>query len=319
MTETVDIICSAYGAGAFIDATIASAVAQTHTAWRLWIRDDASTDETAARVAAWAARDPRITLVHQGPPNLGVIAGFAWLLDQLPADVAWVACLDADDIWDPTRLAVTLAAARGHARAGTSHPVLVHSDAQLIAADGTILAPSYWGRSGIAPTPTPLRRIAVQNVATSSTILMNRALLDRLRPMPIQGPFSPDWWFTMTAAAFGEIVAVPSPLVGYRQHGANDVGATRGVVRDLPDLLERLRLWRTSGERLRRDLRRLGVQAATFLARYGDALSAEDRQLLAALASLPDLPTWRRKRALLQHRLRAEHGLLRNLGLLLRA
>ncbi|MDQ8150907.1 MAG: glycosyltransferase, partial [Gemmatimonadota bacterium] len=291
-----------------------------HTAWHLWVRDDASTDGTADRVAAWAARDPRITLRHRGTPNLGVVAGFAWLLDQLPDDTEWVACLDADDVWAPNRLAATLAAAEQAIASGVGgRPLLVHSDCRLIDADGKELAPSYWTRAGLSPTPTALRRIAVQNVATSSTMLMNRALLDRLRPMPTTGIFSPDWWFTMVASAFGEIIAVPASLIGYRQHTTNDVGATRGRIRDLPDLISRIGRWQSTGERLRRDLRRMATQAATFRKRYDRELADGDHQVLQSLAALPDLSFLPRKVSILRHRLRAEHGLLRNLGLLLRA
>lgn len=320
MTPRIDIICAAYQAEAFIDETIRSAIAQTHTDWRLWVRDDASSDGTAQRVAEWATHDPRITLLHRGAPNLGVVAGFAWLLEQLPDDTQWVACLDADDVWDRDRLARTLAVAEAASRGSTgSDALLVHSDSRLIDGAGRTIAPSYWSRAGLSPTPTPLSRLAVQNVATSSTMLMNRALLDRLRPMPTTGIFSPDWWFTMVAAAFGELLAIPTPLVGYRQHAANDVGATRGRIRDLADLIGRIGRWQTSGDRLRLDLRRMALQAETFRRRYDRDLSAGDRQLLETLAALPTLPFWPRKASLLRHRLRAEFGLVRNLGLLLRA
>jgi hypothetical protein len=107
--------------------------------------------------------------------------------------------------------------------------------------------------------------------------------------------------------------------VGYRQHATNDVGATRGRIRDLADLIDRLRRWQASGDRLRRDLHRMATQAETFRSRYGLQLTASDQQFLEELAALPHLPLWRRKRSLLRHRLRAEYGIMRNLGLLLRA
>lgn len=315
----IDIICAAYQAEAFIDETIGSALAQTHRDWRLWVRDDASTDGTANRIAEWAARDPRIVLSHRGSPNLGVVAGFAWLLDRLPIDSEWVACLDADDVWAPNRLAATLAAAEQAVASGArGRPLLVHSDCRLIDAAGAELAPSYWRRAGLSPTPMMLRRIAVQNVATSSTMLMNRALLDRIRPMPTTGIISPDWWFTMVAAAFGDIVAIPVPLVSYRQHGGNEVGATQGQLRSFGDLVGRLDRWRASQTRIRLGLVRLARQAETFRSRYGAQLPHTDLHLLDELVTLPTLSRWARKRAILRTRVRAEHGILRNLGLLIR-
>lgn len=319
MTTCVDILCSAYQAAAFIDETLDSAVRQTHRDWRLWVRDDASRDDTADRVAAWAARDPRIRLVHRGAPNLGVVAGFASLLEQLPADTRWVACLDADDVWRTDRLACSLAAGQRHeAVAGVGRPLLVHSDATLIDAAGRPLAASYWARAGLRPDRAAVTEVAIQNVATSSTLLMNRALVDRLRPMPTTGPFSPDWWCTLTAAAFGDIVALDAPLMAYRQHTGNDVGATQGGIRGLSDLAIRVRRVRSSGDRLRRDVGRTAGQAGAFARRYADVLPAAAVAHLTAVAALPTLPFWARKVALARYRLVREHGLLRNLGVLLR-
>lgn len=320
MTPRIDIICAAYQAQAFIDEAMRSAIAQTHTNWRLWVRDDASSDDTAQRVADWASRDTRIVLLHRGGPNLGVVAGYAWLLERLPNDTQWVACLDADDVWTPDRLATTLAAATAVRAADTAQrALLVHSDCRLIDALGIELASSYWRWAGLAPAPTTLHRIAVQNVATSSTILMNRPLLDLLRPMPTAGIFHQDWWFTLVAAAFGEVVAIPTPLAAYRQHATNAAGATRGRIRGVADLVSRLMRWHASGERLRHDLRRVAVQASTFDAWYHEGLTLSDRRHLQGLAAIPDLPFLPRKMAIARHRLGAEYGLIRNLGLLLRA
>lgn len=35
-----------------------------------------------------------------------------------------------------------------------------------------------------------------------------------------------DWFLALTAAAFGHVVCLPRPLVDYRQHGNNEMGAS---------------------------------------------------------------------------------------------
>ena len=69
---------------------------------------------------------------------------------------------------------------------------------------------------------------------------------------------------------------------------------------------------------LLRDLARSGRQAGALAHRYAPYLSPDQRTALMALAALPTLPLMPRMLALLRHRLLPEHGLLRNLGVLLR-
>lgn len=319
MTDpTIDIICSARDAGAFLDEALASVVAQTHRAWRLWLRDDGSRDDTASRAAVWAARDARIRLLHTGGPPLGAVQGFGWLLAQLPADATWVACLDADDVWRPDRLAVTLRAGLA-AEAGEAgeRPVLVHSDCALIDDRGAVVAPSYWAAAGLRPEPTTVRRLAVQNVATGSTLLLNRALVRAIGAVPADAVHQ-DWWFALVAAVTGRVIGVALPLVQYRQHAANTVGATAGRLRGVTDALRRGAAAGPRTARLRDDLRRTARQAGALVRLHGDTLAAHDREALKELAALPELPFMARKRALLRHRILREHGVLRALGVLVR-
>ncbi|MDQ8145875.1 MAG: glycosyltransferase [Gemmatimonadota bacterium] len=319
--ETIDIICAARDAAPFVDEAIASVVQQSHAAWRLWLRDDGSADDTAARLAAWAARDPRIHLLHRGAPALGAAQAFGWLLARLdsptdtPSPASWIACLDADDRWHPDRLAVTLAA--GRAAGDETTPTLVHSDCRLIDTSGATLHPSYWAAAGLRPDPTDVRRLAIQNVATGSTLLLNRALVRAIGRVPPEAMHQ-DWWFALVAAVTGRVIAVHRPLVDYRQHGSNTVGATAGALRGATDLWHRARAAGGRTARLRSDLARSGRQAGALALRYAPYLSPDQRTALTALAALPTLPLMPRKLALLRHRLLPEHGLLRNLGVLLR-
>lgn len=96
----VSIVTPAYNAERFIEATGASVINQTYVDWEWIIVDDGSTDRTAALVERIG--DPRIRLLrgpHSGLPaaarNLGLRAAAGDL----------VAFLDADDLWEPDKLA----------------------------------------------------------------------------------------------------------------------------------------------------------------------------------------------------------------------
>ncbi len=97
----VDVLISAYNAGATIDAAMASIVNQTFSDFRIVIVDDGSTDDTAKRLSDWAARDPRILPLFLAK-NRGIVDAVNRRLQHCEAE--FVARFDADDIAFPDRL-----------------------------------------------------------------------------------------------------------------------------------------------------------------------------------------------------------------------
>lgn len=67
----VSVLVPARNEAAVIDGLIECVLASQGCDLELLILDDASTDDTAKRVAAWAARDPRVRLVHGQPLPAG--------------------------------------------------------------------------------------------------------------------------------------------------------------------------------------------------------------------------------------------------------
>ncbi len=106
----VSVIVAAYDVSAYIDRALRSAAAQTVPNIEIIVVDDASLDDTAERVARYAAADLRIRLIRQerngGPARARNIALRA-------ARGRWIAVLDADDAWAPARLRRLLDASTG--------------------------------------------------------------------------------------------------------------------------------------------------------------------------------------------------------------
>jgi glycosyltransferase involved in cell wall biosynthesis len=117
MTQ-IDVLISAYNAGATIDVAMASMVGQTFTDFRIVVVDDGSTDDTAKRLADWAARDPRVVPLFL-PENRGIVDAVNHGLSYCEAE--FIARFDADDISFPSRLQNQLDFLRsnpGHAAVG---------------------------------------------------------------------------------------------------------------------------------------------------------------------------------------------------------
>jgi hypothetical protein len=314
----VHLLCPTHNGAAFLPTFLASVQRQTHTAWTLWVLDDHSSDHSADIVHDAAQDDPRVRVLPRTPQRLGAVGAFAHLWAQLPADAAYIGFADQDDVWYPEKLAVTLEALQ-RAEAGTTRPVLVHTDLQVVGPQLEPIAPSYWAHAGIHPEPATLRRLATQNVVTGCTMLLNRALYDAVGPIPA-GATMHDAWVACAAAAMGEIIALPHPTVQYRQHDTNTLGARQAV--DTRPLLHMLpRLWNalTDHGTVRRQIAATATQAALLLRQYGAQLGDADGAFLRAYAQIPTMSWWRRKRAVAQMHLHGEHGWLRNAGIVWRA
>ncbi|WFF41701.1 glycosyltransferase family 2 protein [Salinicola endophyticus] len=94
------VVIPVYNAADSIEETVASVLRQTEPHFELWLIDDGSTDDSLARLHALEARDARIRVVSMA--NGGVAAARNAGADR--AEGEWIAFLDADDVWHPTKL-----------------------------------------------------------------------------------------------------------------------------------------------------------------------------------------------------------------------
>ena len=101
----VSVVVPFWNAGAFLEEAIASVTGQTFSSWELLLVDDGGDDDSPAIAARYAERFPeRIRcLAHDGRANRGVAASRN--LGVSHARGRYVAFLDADDVWLPTKLA----------------------------------------------------------------------------------------------------------------------------------------------------------------------------------------------------------------------
>ncbi len=92
----VEVLLSTYDGERWLADQLDSVLGQTHSDLVVRVRDDGSTDGTRELLAAYAARDPRLTW-REGR-NVGAVRSFLQLLSTATGDV--VAFCDQDDVWD---------------------------------------------------------------------------------------------------------------------------------------------------------------------------------------------------------------------------
>ena len=196
-----------------------TALWQTGVEAEVLVVDDGTTTDTETLVRR--VGDPRVRLLRNtGPPgvsgarNSGIAASTG----------VWIAFLDDDDLWAPSKLTQQLSAATATA-AGWVYAGDVTVDERLHVCAG-------------APPPSPERVVAGLRrhnavPAGASNVMVRRDVLDTVGGFDPGLRTSEDWDLWLRLAATGLPVVVPHPLVALRTHAGM---ASRAVDRMLADV-----------------------------------------------------------------------------------
>ncbi len=298
----VTVLLATHNGERWLAELLESLLAQDYAELHIVVRDDASHDATPTVLATFRERArERITLLdntRQTPE--GSNANFKALIDHALTwrrESHFLFC-DQDDIWQPDKVSVLLA----RMPADTSRPALAYSDMRVVDERGALIAGSFMEHQHLSPE-SGLSRLLVQNHVSGCASLVNRAALELAWPLPA-ATLVHDWWLALACAAGGHLEYCDRPLLDYRQHDDNAIGA-RGF--------NRRYLWhRARGDRGTR-LAQLYAQAQALKTRLQQrGLASPDA--LESFVATRELGRWRRLRALCA----AGHtrsGLVRNLPL----
>jgi len=240
-TPRVSVALCTCNGSRFIAEQVESICRQTLPAAEIVLRDDASDDDTVARARdAWErcrAERPEATpelRIEVHARRLGVTNNFASALVDCRGDL--IALSDQDDRWHPGRLERLVG--RMEAQPAT---LLLHGNARMVDADGRWLGNTLF--DALAMSDSELREISQgrafevlldRNLITGAATIVRRSLLAAALPIPEH--WIHDEWLGAVAAALGGLDVEQVPLLDYRQHGGNQIGAQR---ENLPDAIRR--------------------------------------------------------------------------------
>ena len=275
----ITVLLAVYNGEKYLREQIDSILFQTVKDIKILIRDDGSCDNSLKIIEEYKARFPETIDVLSGEPTKSACGNFAELLKAAEGDY-FMFC-DQDDVWNPDKIEKTLRAMRSLEK-DFAGPVLVHSD--LAVADSTlnIISASFFEYQGLAKSEDRLSRLLVQNCVTGCTVMINRPLLEKCGDIP-NGCAMHDWWLALVACLFGKIGFIDRPLILYRQHGNNQVGAKSAkgigfIKRKLQDI-----------NTVKKNYAATYMQANLLKERYADSMKEEDLEIINAYCSIPTL------------------------------
>jgi glycosyltransferase involved in cell wall biosynthesis len=214
MDTIISTIIAAYNAEKTIRDAVDSALAQQFDGNETIVVDDASTDSTVQILKAYGDRIRLIsTTVNGGPArarNLGVIQSKA----------EFIAFLDSDDLWRPTKLKTMATALKANPRAS-----LAFSEYTIVEESGV-----QCGHSSIGHAPSMDEMMRTRPPIIPSTWLVRREKFERAGGFSeaFRGAGLEDSWMVILLRELGEFEYVPQPLTMYRTAASGTIADKYG-------------------------------------------------------------------------------------------
>jgi len=224
----VSVVVPLYNSQRYIATCIESVLNQSHADWELVIVDDGSTDSSADIAQDYARQDDRIqVLFHEAHANKGVSVTRRKAIAHSRGD--YIALLDADDAFEPSKLEVQLQNA-------ATHPdcIVYHCGAHCIDTNGAIIEGLNWtsefntfaDHARVYSFRNNADFLQRNNVLNSSAMV--RATSLKQLPFGFEQLFQyEDWTLWALLSGQGPFFVQPERLVQYRVH---DDSATAKVV-----------------------------------------------------------------------------------------
>lgn len=266
----------------------------------VYVRDDGSSDLTVSILNKYTSQYTKDLKVFLGE-NIGPVKGFDFLLQEaLNEGHNYFMFADQDDIWTEDKVELFLERLRN---SDSTNPFMVHSDLFVVSDKLELISPSFWKYQNLNPKKASFNRLLIQNVITGCTIGINRALAKLASPFPKEAIMH-DWWLSLVASTFGKIDVINKPLVYYRQHSSNTIGAQKYSLK-----------W--SKIRAPFVISKYTNQANTFYTKYSDIMNTKQRRGVVSFVNLYSTGKLAATWLILRHSY-YKSGTVRNIGLFLK-
>lgn len=223
----VEILLAVYNGAEYLRQQLESIGCQSYENWRLIIRDDCSSDESMTIAKDFQKKYPDgKVVIYINDTATGSAKNNFFKLTQ-DADCDYVMFCDQDDVWHSRKIEYTLQAMKNEEKQDKNLPVLIHSDLYVVDEHLNMIAKSMRKYQNL-PKSTKVNTLIVQNSVTGCTVMINRVLLNEIKKAKNTDHIvMHDYWAALIAQVFGKTAYIEKPLIKYRQHGDNSVGASK--------------------------------------------------------------------------------------------
>lgn len=238
-TLGLSIAMCTYNGARYLREQLQSFAIQDRQPDELVIFDDGSTDETLEIVAAFARTSPIRVRVYTNKHTLGSTKNFECAIATCEGDVIVLA--DQDDVWYEDKLSLIEQEFVRDPDIG-----MVFSDAQVVDDELNPLAYRLWEAVGFDRNAqqrfrkNPHAVLLQRSIVTGATMAFRGTYKSVILPIAPAAPNSwiHDAWISLVIASSAPVNYIPKPLISYRQHSRNQIGARK--ISFLKDIRKRL-------------------------------------------------------------------------------
>lgn len=217
------LLCTKQGAP-YLSEQLDSVIQQTFASWSVFASDDHSDDETPAILGDYRDRVGESRFTVLAGPQRGYVTNFLSLVCTPTIQADYYAFADQDDIWEPSKLA---RAVEWLQTVPEEVPGLYCGRTRMVDQGNVEI-----GLSPLFTKPPSFANALIQNIAGGNTMVFNQAARNLVK---LAGKTSSvvmhDWWlYQLVTGCGGQVFYDPEPLLRYRQHERNIVGAQNSIL-----------------------------------------------------------------------------------------
>lgn len=221
----LSIALCTYNGEAYLAEQLGSIAAQRRLPDELIVCDDRSNDGTLGILDAFARNSSFPVHIHENAANVGSNKNFEKAILLCTGDI--IALADQDDFWLPEKLSRIADAFDGNPHAG-----VVFSNAAVVDRNLNPLGITLWERFEFTrkrkrqfDSGNAWRVLLDRQMVTGATMAFRKGFTDKIVPFP--SSWIHDAWIAFIMSLCAEMVYIDEPLVQYREHPGQQLGARR--------------------------------------------------------------------------------------------
>jgi glycosyltransferase involved in cell wall biosynthesis len=221
----VTVCVPVYNGHAFLDRCLTAIVNQTYDNLDILVVDNQSADDTAARLAGWASRDPRIRVVTNDR-NIGLVPNRNRCIELARGE--WIKFMDVDDVLAPTAIERLLAAAGSSIRMSICRRQFAYEGVDAAQRELMEMEVRRYEVRELLPdrsfiTPAEVARLALEYrgrnfVGEPTAVMMHRSVFDEFGNFNEDLIQIPDLEYWLRVGLHTGIAYVDEPLSCFRIH-----------------------------------------------------------------------------------------------------
>ena len=221
----ISVAMCTFNGAEFLPAQLQSIAQQTRPPDELIVCDDASTDATRDVLQSFAQTVRVPVSLHFSDENVGSLKNFERATSLCTGDV--IALSDQDDVWRADKLQLIEQSFARNPKLG-----LVFSDAEIVDEKLNSLGKRMWDEVGFDAHKQKLLRsgralevLIYGWTVTGATMAFRSDFVKLALPIPASIAMIHDGWIALTIGAVADVSFIEEPLIKYRQHERQQIGA----------------------------------------------------------------------------------------------